>query len=145
MTTVISPKRRLNPIVLVLFALWIFWGFGYETLWKRLLTDVQGTVTSARILPYPLAPARHATEYTLARPDGQQQTYVAGATDASLPRDMSVGTHIVKRRWHVSYEKDGQRINDFSLLFYGLMLSVAAVCLYWGVRLRYANEMQSST
>jgi hypothetical protein len=144
MATVISPKRRLNPTVLLLVALWIFWGFGYETLWKRLLTDVQGTVTSARSLPYPLAPARHATEYTFTGPDGQQQSYIAGPTDASLPRNMPVGTHIGKRRWRVSYERDGERVNDFSLLFYGLMLSVAAVCLYWGVRSRYANEMQSN-
>src|ERR1017187_513897 len=114
MASGISPKRRMNPTVPLLFALWIFWGFGYETLWKRLLTDVQGAITSARILPYPLAPARHATKYTLKGPDGQTQSYIAEPTDASLPRNMPGGTHIVKRRWRVSYERDGQRVNDFS-------------------------------
>jgi hypothetical protein len=60
--------------------------------------------------------------------DGQQQSHIAGPTDASLPRNMPVGARIVKRPRSVSYERDGQRVSDFSLLFYVLMLGVAAVC-----------------
>ena len=62
-------KPQPNPIVLSLFGLWILWEFGYQTLWVRLTTTVEGTVVSARDIPYPLSPARHGTEYVLLTPE----------------------------------------------------------------------------
>jgi hypothetical protein len=124
-------KPQPNPIVLSLFGLWILWGFGYQTLWVRLMTNVEGTVVSARDIPYPLAPARHGTEYMLRTPEGDTDRYVAGATDASLPRNIPVGRYIKKRRWQLSYEQDNHRIDDFSVLFYGAMLSAAVGILVW--------------
>ena len=119
--------------MLIVVALWIFWGFGYETLWKRLTTNVEGTVVSAKDIP--VAPGRHGTEYILRSPDGGTIVYVAGPSDASLPRSMPVGTYIKKRLWHLSYERDGHQAQDFSVLFYATILAIAAGCLAWGVRL----------
>jgi hypothetical protein len=124
-------KPQPNPIVLSFFGLWILWGFGYQTLWVRLMTNVEGTVVSAQDIPYPLAPARHGTEYMLRTPEGDTGRYVAGATDASLPRNIPVGSYIKKRRWQLSYEQDNHRIDDFSIPFYGAMLSAAVGILVW--------------
>ena len=128
-------KPNPKPIVLFVFGLWILWGFGYETLWARLMTDVEGTVVSAQDTPSPLAPARHGTEYVVRSPDSRNIIYIAGATDASLPRNIPVGAYIKKQRWHLSYERDGQKIDDFSILFYAAILSAAVGSLVWGVKL----------
>jgi len=128
-------KPQPNPIVLSLFGLWILWGFGYQTLWVRLMTTVEGTVVSARDIPYPLAPGRYGTEYVLRTREGDTGRYLAGATDASLPRSIPVGSYIKKQRWQLSYEQDNHRIDNFSTPFYGAMLSVAVAILVWAAAL----------
>jgi hypothetical protein len=128
-------KPHRNSTIFIVLALWIFWGFGYETLFKRLMTDVEGTVISAEDIPSPLAPARHGTEYILRSPTGRPISYIAGSTDASLSRNIPVGSYIKKRRWHLSYERDGQQVDDFSISFYLASLAMAVGCLVWGVRL----------
>ena len=128
-------KPQPKPVVLIVFGMWILWGFGFESLGRRLMTSVEGTIISSQDIPYPLAPARHGTEYTLRTPDGSNVPYVAGATDASLPRNIPVGTYIKKQRFRLSYERNGQEINDFSLPFYAAILSAAVACLVWGVKL----------
>lgn len=109
-------RPQPNPIILAAFALWILWGFGYETLFTRLMTDVEGTVTSAQDIPYPLAPARYGTEYVFKNAEGRTISYIAGATDASLARSMPVGTHIKKRRWYFSYQRDGKQVDEFGIV-----------------------------
>lgn len=119
-----------NPAMPLIFGLFILWGFGYETVGIRLKTQLEGVVVSSRDIPSTGAP-RYATEYTLRGPDGRESVYVAGATDASLPRSMPVGTSLKKQRWHLNYEKNGQRVDDFGVSFYGMMLGIAAACLAW--------------
>jgi hypothetical protein len=84
-----------NPAIPLIFGLFILWGFGYETVGSRLKTQLEGVVVSSRDIPSTGAP-RYATEYTLRGPDGRESLYVAGATDASLPRSMPVGTSLKK-------------------------------------------------
>lgn len=117
-----------NPIVILLFALWILWAFGFETVGARLQTQVDGVVTSSRDIPATRGP-RYATEYTLRGPDGQDHIYVAGPTDASLPRSMPVGTYLKKRRWHLYFERNEQRVDDFPLFFYQVALGIALGCV----------------
>lgn len=131
---------NVKPTALLLLSLWIFWGFGYETLAKRLSAHVEGTVISSREVAYPLAPARYSTEYIVRGLNGQNQTYVAGPTDASLPRTIPVGTHVKKLPWHWSYEENGQLTDSFGWLFYSLVLAVGTSCLVWSVMLRAANK-----
>jgi len=136
--------QQPKPALLIVFGLWILWGFGLQSLGKRLITNVEGTIISSQDIPYPLAPARHGTEYTVRTPEGSNFRYTAGATDASLPRNMPVGTYIKKQRWRHSYERNGHEIDDFSLPFYLAILSAAVALLVWGVKLNreqqaYAN------
>jgi hypothetical protein len=41
------PKEHMTkqsnlPVVLILASLWTFWGFGYNTVFQRLMIDVDG-------------------------------------------------------------------------------------------------------
>jgi hypothetical protein len=128
-----SSKTNFNPAVLILWSLWMLWAFGYHTLWLRLMTECEGIVISSQDIP-PTRGPRYATQYTLAGPDGQSHTYIAGPTDASLPRSMPVGTRVKKKRWRLSFQRNGQQVNDFNVIFYTLILMVATACLFWGIR-----------
>jgi hypothetical protein len=125
-----TTRTGPTPIVLLLFGFWIVWGFGFQTVGARLEAHMDGVVISSRDIPVTRGP-RYATEYTLRGPDGQNQKYIAGATDASLPRSMPVGTYLKKRRWHLSYERNNQHVDDFPLFFYQLVLGIALGCLVW--------------
>ena len=127
--------KRLKSIALLLLALWIFWGFGYETVAKRLFSQVEGTVISRRNIAYSAAPARYSTEYVVCGHDGQNHSYVAGPTDASLPRTIPVGASVKKLRWHWSYEQNGQLTDEFGWVFYGVVLGMGAVSLVWSMML----------
>jgi len=125
-------KTRIvpNPVVPLMFALFVLWGFGYETVGTRLKTQLEGVVLSSRDIPSTGAP-RYVTEYSLRGTDGRESVYTAGPTDASLPRSMPVGTYLKKQRWRLDYEKNGQRVDDFGVFFYGTVLGIALACLVW--------------
>ena len=44
---------------------------------------------------------------------------------------MPVGTSVKKHRWRLDYERDGQRVDDFGIAFYAMILSIAVGCLVW--------------
>ena len=131
-----ADGTKVKPTVLLLLSFWIFWGFGYETLAKRLLLQVEGTVISRREVAYPLAPARYSTEYIVRGRDGQDRGYVAGPTDATLSRTIPAGTSLKKLRWHWAYEENGQLIDSFGWLFYGFILAIGTASLVWGLKVR---------
>src|SRR5258708_36933541 len=95
------------------------------------MTKVEGVVVSSRDIPTTGAP-RYATEYTLRGADGRESVYTAGPTDAFLPRSMPIGTSIKKQRWHLDYERNGYRVDDFSIDFYALVIRRASACLQAG-------------
>lgn len=128
-----TPQSRhgASPAVLALFAIWIFWGFGIETLGTRLLTEIDGVVISKQEMPRRWYIHGSGTIYVLRGTDGAEHQYVSGATDASLRNDMPVGTHLTKHKWELSYFRDDIRVDDFPLVFYVAMLSIAIACLFW--------------
>ena len=131
--------RTLKSTALLLLALGIFWGFGYETVAKRLFSQVEGTVISRRDIADSATPRRYSTEYIVCGLDGQNHSYVAGPTDASLPRTIPVGANVKKLRWHWSYEQNGQLTDQFGWVFYGVVLAMGALSLLWSLRLRNAK------
>jgi hypothetical protein len=52
------------------------------------------------------------------------------ATDASLPRSMPVGTYLKKQKWHLYYERNEQRVNDFPIVFYQVTFGIALGCVF---------------
>ena len=118
---------------MVLFmSAWTIWGFGFETTWTYMSLSIDGVITSSRDVPATSAP-RYATEYLIRGPDGRGQRYVAGATDASLPRSLPAGTRLLKRPWTFSYERDGHVIHEFPIGAYTGILMAATLGLVWSV------------
>ena len=129
-----KPRGTPNPFVFLGFALFLLYGFGYETLYQRLITQVEGVVVSSRDV-HTLNNPRYITEYVFRTPDGHETAYVAGSSDASLPQSMPLGTTISKRKWHLDYERDGENVSDFPGALYVLTLGVAVALLVWSIRL----------
>jgi len=117
-------------VILSLLGLYILWGFGWDTVGRMLRTSVDGVIIASRDFPATGAP-RYATEYTIRGVDGKDRVYVAGATDGSLERSMSVGTRIRKLPWHLDYERDGKRVR-FPTPFYAMTLGIALALVIWG-------------
>ena len=124
-----SPPPRIVPVLLG--ALWILWGFGYETAWQRFTTVVDGVIVSRHDDPSPDAP-RYASEYVVRDTSDHDQTYVAGATDASLDRGLTVGTRIEKRWGELGYRVNGSWV-AFPIYFYAGMLGLAVIGLVWAL------------
>ena len=129
-----KPRGTPNPFVFLGFSLLLLYGFGYETLYQRLITQVEGVVVSSRDVHTPNNP-RYVTEYTFRTPDGHETTYTAGSSDASLPQSMPVGTTIRKHKWSLDYERDGENVSDFPAALYVLTLGAALALLVWSIRL----------
>jgi hypothetical protein len=132
--------KSLNPQSVVLFcgALWIFWGFGFETVWTRYATDVEGIVISSRDVPSKGAP-RYATEYVVRGADGHDDQYVAGATDASLDRSIPVGSNIQKKWGQLGYELNG-RWQSFPLYAYAAAFGAACFAIFWAAVLQWRSK-----
>jgi hypothetical protein len=119
-----------SAIGLFIWALWIFWGFGYETVWRRFTTEVSGVIVSSKDLPSTGSP-RYSTEYVIRDTAGRDHSYVAGATDASLERSLRVGSRISKQWGRLDYNVDGKTVR-FPTYPYSAVLGVAVFCLLWG-------------
>src|SRR5215813_8843563 len=124
MAMINTLPARAKPMLFIV-SLWIFWGFGYETFVKRMVSQVEGIVISRQKIAYPIAPARYSMEYVVLGSDGQNHVYIAGPTAASLPRTIPVGTRLKKERWHWSYEENGQQLDNFGWVFYIVLLAIA--------------------
>lgn len=120
------------PAALILMALFILWGFGIDTVGRRLVTHVEGVVISRQIIPRQWYSHGTSTIYVVRGPDGIDHQYVAGATDASLPRNIPVGAYLTKHQWELSYLLNGKRIDDFPRVFYSVTSGIALACLLWG-------------
>jgi hypothetical protein len=96
------------------------------TVGGRLLIEVDGTITARE----ETSGNRRAAIYTVSSTNGSITTFTSGATDASLPRNLPVGSHITKRKWELAYTLNGQQVSDFSIGFYGGVF-VLAGCLLW--------------
>lgn len=133
----VYDKRR-NAAILIVFGLFISWGFGWDTVGRRLKTDVDGIIVASRDTPSTGAP-RYATEYTVRSSDGNTIVFWAGPTDGSLPRSMPVGTHILKKKWHLDFERDGRR-EGFPYIFYGVVLTIALGLIIRGIVIIFSQK-----
>ena len=129
-----KPRTATSPYVILGFSLFLLYGFGYETLYQRLVAQAEGVIVSSRDVHSPNNP-RYITRYVLRAPDGHETNYVAGSSDASLPQSMPVGTTISKRKWHLDYERDGEHVSDFPAALYALTLGAGLAGLVWSILL----------
>jgi hypothetical protein len=137
--TMKSPNPQ--SVILTIFALWILWGFGFQTLWKRYTTELEGVVISSRDEPSKGAP-RYTTEYIVRDASGRDARYVAGATDASLDRSIAVDSRIEKKWGQLGYELNGQW-RSFPVGFYCAVLGAAFFALFWAALVQWRSQQVS--
>ena len=122
-------QNRLTTIVpffLAFMGFGLFSTFGYNGIWYRLTTDLDGAIVSRQDLPR--TPSTHpATVYQIVQGDNSVTKYTAIGGDASLPRNLRVGARIVKRKWELSWTLNGERVDDFPLPMYVGFLGLATV------------------
>jgi hypothetical protein len=135
-----KEMKSPNPqaVILSLFAVFILWAFGLQTVWSRFATEVDGTIISSRDIPDKGAP-RYATEYKIRGADGREFQYVAGATDASLERSIPVGSRIVKKWGQLGYELNG-KWTSFPLYAYSAIFGFAFFALFWAALLQWRSK-----
>jgi hypothetical protein len=131
-----SQKFRL-PVLIVGGAWFSF--MALYTLFGRLATEVDRTIISRQIISEP----RRGAIYSLRDSKGNLETYVAGATDASLSRDIPIGTHVAKERRHLGYNLNGSYINDFPIVFYSTVASIGVCFLWFAVIISRSNKSAS--
>jgi len=131
---VMQTKRSATygPILIAVL-LWLFSG---SEIYQRATIELNGTIVSSTTTCMQPWNNRCATEYLVKAHDGSQQSYVAGPTDKSLPRRLSVGTVVVKRRWALSYSLNGRQVADFPIFFYSGLLILGGGCVIWWLLLR---------
>ncbi len=123
-------KKSPNYWIFLAAGIWILYGFGYETVWKYLNTEIDGTIIFSEDVPEKGA-ARYITNYVFRTPSGEDQKYTSGSTDGYLPRSMTNGTKIHKYRWHIGYEQNGQAIITFPWVFYSITIGIAFILIGW--------------
>ncbi|WP_244598856.1 hypothetical protein [Rhizobium tubonense] len=137
MKTVFNFERDARAanqwVIVAFFAAFIFWGFGYETVWQRLTQQIDGTIISRRDIPYTGAP-RYSAHYVILGRDGKEQIYEAGATDAALQRNLPIGAHIDKKWGQLGYYVNDRWV-AFPKAFYGVVLLVAIALSLYAARL----------
>ena len=101
--------------------------FGANEIFQRLTIEVEGTVISSETT----VGNRPVTYYAIRRNDGNIDHYIAGPTDRSLPRRLPVGVQINKRKYDLSWERDGQVVDDFPLTFYVGACTVGGMLAFW--------------
>jgi hypothetical protein len=109
-------RTKLKPAAMAIFSVWILY-LAYSTIAGRMEIEADGTILKREAFT---RYGRPGAVYTLAAPDGSSHTLASGSTDSSLPRELPVGSRIVKLKNHLSYTLDGRTISDFPLPFYGL-------------------------
>jgi hypothetical protein len=116
---------NIASAVLIFIALgFTLWSF-FQTFGARLWNKINGIIVESQDLPITGA-SRYITRYVVLQENGRRMTYIADPViHAGLPVSMPVGTKIYKQRWCLSWERNGETINDFPILFYALLLTIA--------------------
>jgi hypothetical protein len=122
--------RGPHPLLLLLFSLLVCL-ITFGTIWNRLTIQVAGTVTSSVEIPPSWYSHGTGTAYVIRGPDGSEQRYTAGATDASLPQHIPVGTSIEKVKWETSFLENGARVDEGWQYSRSTRLGIALCVFIW--------------
>lgn len=125
--------ERRGAAMALLMSLFVLWGFGYETVGLRLGIALHGVVVKRQVIPRTWASHGTGMVYVVRGSNSVEQTYIAGATDGSLPQNIPLGAHIVKHKWELSYLLNGRRVHDFPIIFYTIILGGAMIAMIWGI------------
>lgn len=118
----------------------IFLLMALSTTIGRLLIDVDGVIVGRETT----TGYRPAALYSINGSSGTR-TYAAGATDASLPRDLPIGSHLTKHRWELAYTLDDQRVSNFPITFYGVSFGIGVGLLWFSAAIALSKRRRKSS
>lgn len=123
-------QRKFSPVALAFGGI-IALVMCVTSVGGRLLLDVNGTITAREVT----TGYRPAAIYTVSTSNGGKSTFISGPTDASLPRDLKIGSNLEKRKWELGYSINGNYVLDFPIGFYIGVLVLGICLLFISVRL----------
>lgn len=135
----VNAYRGPRHSVLVLFSVWALF-FGAKEIVDRSLIEVEGTIISSQTT----IGDRPVTTYIIRGSDQVDRQYVAGPTDASLPRRLSIGTYLKKERYALAWMQNQKIVNDFPLWFYFGACGIGIMLGYWSFSQWRRNRMNYS-
>ena len=100
----------------------IFFLLGASEIARRLIIEVAGEVVEKEVSCSKPFNNRCVARYVILSKEGGRLFYSAGPNDHSLSRRIEIGNIVHKRKWEVDYLVNGNRVNDFPVLFYFLMV-----------------------
>jgi hypothetical protein len=121
-----DDKPGPNPLVLAIAAIGCL-AFGINEIVQRMNIEVDGVVVSSQTT----TGNRPVTIYLIRGSDGREHEHVAGPTDKSLPRRLPEGTYLKKKKYELSYIKNGEVMNDFPLFFYLTACGLGVLIGWW--------------
>lgn len=133
---------RISPFLVVVLVL--ARGSGdYAVVLEHLLAQFDGVVVARTDVRYPPWTRNHATRYVIRGSDGQERIFTTDPSDGGT-HGFPIGTRLRKQRWDLSYEENGQPVNDFPLAWYGLWLivdfAVVAGCVILAIMIRIRDR-----
>jgi hypothetical protein len=119
-------KLKIEPFTLMcLWAGVLFINLGVGEIWSRASISLDGTIISSNTLCAPDNQYRCTSTYILrSNQSGQEVQYQARGNDASLPKNLPIGTRINKAKYLLAYEINGQINDDFPVAFYEIFAAV---------------------
>jgi hypothetical protein len=104
-------------------------GSGGNMFWDRLQTEIEGKVVARQDIPK--TPQNHGpiVVYAFERSDGARNEYTAPPGDGPLPQNLPIGAFLVKRKWELGYTLNGERVDDFPIIFSLIFMSIGLACL----------------
>ncbi len=107
--------------------------FSIGTISARLHIEIEGEIIDRQIGKYKSGPHRWYVDYKILSGTGQIIEYRANGNDQSLSRNMPLGAILVKKRSKLTYALGDQNINDFPIIFYGIVGGIGMIILIFGM------------
>jgi hypothetical protein len=123
-------------------AIAIMWGipamvFSFFNFYGRLKIEVEGRIIERQVgyhyTPPSGPPARRFADYKILQKDGTTIVFYTGYTDPSLSRDMPIGAYLIKKKGRLVYTVDGEKYDDFPILFYAIIGAWGASIFTFGI------------
>ncbi len=120
-----SPSGPNHWILALASVAFLF--FGVSEITRRALLEVEGTIAFSATT----TEARPISYYRLQASDGRVIEFISSPTGHSLPSGLPVGTKIKKTPYHLSWQRNGETVDDFPLAFYLVICGAGLGFAYW--------------
>jgi hypothetical protein len=124
----------------------------YATVAGHYLAQFDGVIIGrTEFVRYPPWTRNLTTRYLIREADGREHVYYADPSQGHID-GFPIGTHLIKQRWHMDYEADGARRDDFPLPIYafwmildfGMLVGCVILAMMIRARDRRTRELEAA-